>query len=79
MMNPYANEEMAWQRICDVQREMENSWLIAQNGLPALGRAVRLFGTRAWWLAGLAMHRAPRPRAAVTLAAEGEMGAPRAA
>lgn len=78
-MNPYANEEMAWQRLCDIQREMENSRLIAQGGVPALGRAIRLLGTRAWWLAGLAMRRPPRPRPAATVVEAGEASAARAA
>lgn len=77
-MYPYANEEMAWQRLCDVQREMENSRLIAEHGLPALGRAVRMLGTRAWWLAGLAMQRPPRRRRAATEVG-GEARASRAA
>lgn len=65
MMNPYANEDAAWQRLQDVQREMENSRLLAEAGLPALWRLARLLGTRAWWRAGLAMRRPPRRNPAV--------------
>ncbi len=78
-MNPYVNEEMAWQRLCDIQREMENSRLMAQNGPPALGRVARLLGSRVWWLAGLAMRRPPRPRRAGTVVERPETSATRAA
>ena len=76
-MHRYMDEEVAWQRLCDIQREMENSRLIAQHGLPALGRAARLLGARAWWLAGLAMRRPPRRSMAVVQ--DGEARASRAA
>ncbi|HEX2645957.1 MAG TPA: hypothetical protein VHO95_01900 [Candidatus Dormibacteraeota bacterium] len=51
-MNPYLNEEMAWQRLNDLQREAENSRLWRHQG----GSLLR----RAWTLAGLAMRRPPR-------------------
>ena len=52
-MNPYANEDVMWQRLKDVQREVENSRLFTRRTLPALLE-------RIWLLAGLAMRRAPR-------------------
>lgn len=55
-MNPYANEDVMWQRLKDLQREAETSRLLARDGLPWL----KHFAQRAWLLAGLAMHRAPR-------------------
>ena len=59
-MNPYANEEMMWQRLKDMQREAENSRLFVQGTLPALAQTAGMLGRRAWWLAGLALRRAPR-------------------
>ena len=61
-MNPYANEEVMWQRLKDMQREAENSRLFAQQTLPRLLHLLE----RAWLLAGLAMRRAPR-RSALTV------------
>ncbi|HET9781384.1 MAG TPA: hypothetical protein VFR33_06360 [Candidatus Dormibacteraeota bacterium] len=58
-MNPYANEEVMWQRLKDMQREAENSRLFAQRTLPRL----LLLLERVWLLAGLAMRRAPRTSA----------------
>ena len=55
-MNPYANEDVMWQRLKDLQREAETSRLIARDGLPWLMHIAR----RAWLLAGLATRRAPR-------------------
>ena len=55
-MNSYANEELMWQRLKDMQREAENSRLFAQQTLPALLQLMK----RAWLVAGLAMRRAPR-------------------
>ena len=40
-MNPFANEEIMWQRLKDLQREAENSRLLAQNAGPVF---VRLLG-----------------------------------
>lgn len=34
------NEDVAWQRVQDLQREMENSRLLATHGASALGRLV---------------------------------------
>lgn len=40
-MNPFANEDVMWQRLKDLQREAENSRLFAQNAVPVF---VRLIG-----------------------------------
>ena len=40
-MNPFANEEIMWQRLKDLQREADNSRLLAQNAGPVF---VRLLG-----------------------------------
>ena len=63
-MNLYSNEEVAWQRLVDLQREVEYSRLIATNGVPGFARFIRLLVERVWWLGGLAMRRAPRPHRA---------------
>jgi len=47
-MHPYMNEDVAWQRLIDLQREMEYSRLLAQNGSTALARLARYVGSRAW-------------------------------
>ena len=76
-MNPYVNEEVAWQRIQDLQREMENSRLLAAGYTPpalvallGLGRSVARLGRSAWNLPLGRFHRryreaelATRPRA----------------
>jgi hypothetical protein len=59
-MNPYANEEIMWQRLKDMQREAENSRLFVQGTVPRLANMAALLGRRAWWLSGLAIRRAPR-------------------
>jgi hypothetical protein len=59
-MNPYANEDLMWQRLKDVQREAENRALYG----PRRPGLLRLLATRAWLLAGLAMRRPPRPNRA---------------
>jgi hypothetical protein len=59
-MNPYMNEEIMWQRLKDIQREAENSRLFVQGTLPALALMAGVLARRAWWLAGLALRRAPR-------------------
>lgn len=55
-MNPYANEDVMWQRLKDIQREAENSRLLAERALPTVGRLLE----RVWLLAGLATRRPPR-------------------
>ena len=59
-MNPYMNEDVMWQRLKDIQLEAENRRLYGDTTLRSLVALVRLVGERAWWLAGLAMLRAPR-------------------
>ena len=66
-MQPYVNEDAAWQRLKDLQLEAENHRLAAmasESGSPWAG--VRGWAERAWLLAGLAMRRPPRhkPRSA---------------
>ena len=58
-MYPYMNEDVMFERLKDLQREMENSSALAGR-LPSLGRLARLLGERVWWIAGLAMRRPPR-------------------
>jgi hypothetical protein len=60
-MNPYANEDLMWQRLKDIQREMENSRLYGAHR-PSFGALARRLGARVWWLAGLATRRPPRRR-----------------
>jgi hypothetical protein len=60
---PFMNEDVAFERLKDLQREMENSRLTA-SGLAGFGPLVRNLSARAWWLAGLAMRRPPRRRPA---------------
>jgi hypothetical protein len=62
-MYQYQNEDVAFERLKDLQREMENSRITADD-LAGLGRLVRHLSARAWCLAGLAMRRAPRRRPA---------------
>jgi len=57
----YTNEDVAFERLKDLQREMENSHLTA-NTLAGLGGLVRNLLGRAWWLRG-ALRRSPRRRA----------------
>jgi hypothetical protein len=49
-MYPYFNEEVAWQRLQDMQREMEYSRLLAHQGPPAVARLARYLGRRIWRL-----------------------------
>jgi hypothetical protein len=52
------NEDVAFERLKDLQREMENSRAMA-GSLAELRNSVRILALRAWWLAGLAMRRLP--------------------
>jgi hypothetical protein len=65
MMHPYMNEESAWQRLQDMQREMGNSRLMAAGQPQATLTTIRRLATRAWLLAGLAASRPPRRRPSV--------------
>jgi hypothetical protein len=58
-MNPYANEDVMWERLKDMQREAENSRLIAQQVAPGFSRVIRLT-IRAAWGAIHALGLAPR-------------------
>jgi len=60
-MYSYGHEDAAWDRLIDMQREMENSRLWADGSVNLLTKLARL-AERAWTLAGLAMRRAPRRR-----------------
>jgi transposase InsO family protein len=54
-------EDVAWTRLQDMQRELENRRLYGRRpGLPS----VALILERVWLLAGLAYRRAPRRRPA---------------
>jgi hypothetical protein len=53
-MYPYMNEDAAWQRLQDLQREMENSRLLAQEGPAALARLAKYVGGRIWGLVAVA-------------------------
>jgi hypothetical protein len=55
-MSQYANEDIMWQRLKDLQQEAENSRLFAQHTAPRVAHLLE----RAWLLAGLAMRRTPR-------------------
>jgi hypothetical protein len=68
-MNPYTNEDVMWQRLKDIQREMENSRLYGTHG-PSLLEIIRQLGRRVWWLAGLATRRPPRRTPSVDDAGE---------
>ena len=63
-MNPYVNEDVAWQRLKDMQLEAENRRLTGRKEPWLAG--VRRLATRAWFLAGLGSQRPPRrgPRTA---------------
>jgi hypothetical protein len=63
-MNPFMNEDVMWERLKDLQMEAEYSRLGRLGLLPSALRMARLLGERAWLLAGLAAHRAPRHRPA---------------
>ncbi len=68
-MYPYMNEDVAWQRLQDLQREMENSRLLAKNGPPALARLARYLGRGIWMLASAVR---PVPRQEPTMTEESE-------
>ena len=46
-MYPYMNEDVAFERLRDLQREIENSRLVA-GSLTGLGSLVRRLAARAW-------------------------------
>jgi hypothetical protein len=62
-MNPYANEDVMWERLKDIQLEAENSRLIAQHLAPGFLRlvgltvssargAIHALGLAPWWRSG---------------------------
>ena len=63
-MYGYNNEDAAWQRLQDLQREMENSRLMASSMPQEVVGALRKLAARAWLLAGLAAARPPRRHSA---------------
>jgi hypothetical protein len=65
MHNPYTNEDAAWQRLQDIQREMENRRLTAAGQPNATFGTMRQLAARAWLLAGLAAKRPPRRRPSI--------------
>lgn len=65
-MYHHYHEEVAWQRLKDLQREMENSRRMA-DGIQRTLAALWLLVQRAWLLAGLATRRPPRRRPAAVL------------
>jgi hypothetical protein len=70
---PYMNEDAAWQRLKDLQREMENSRQMAQSRPWAAVVALGRLGARVWLLAGMAAQRPPR-RTAVLVEREDDRG-----
>jgi hypothetical protein len=56
------NEDVMWERLKDMQREVENTRQQGPAVVPAAWQTVRMLGERAWLLAGLAARRAPRRR-----------------
>jgi len=60
-MYGYTNEDAAWQRLIDIQREMENSKIWASDTSSLIKVASQL-AERVWILGGLAARRAPRRR-----------------
>jgi hypothetical protein len=59
-MYPYLNEDAAWQRLQDIQREMENRRLMAAGRRHLTVDGFRQLAVRAWLLARLAAMRPPR-------------------
>jgi hypothetical protein len=59
-MYPYMNEDAAWQRVQDLQREIENSRLMAAGRPGAARELLRHLAARAWYLGRLAALRPAR-------------------
>lgn len=66
------NEDLAWERLKDVQREAENRRLLRDAVLPAGGRAAARLAGRAWVRFGVALRRAALRREATPEEAEPE-------
>lgn len=58
-MYQYTNEDVAFARLKDLERDMEKSRFAALS-ISDLGILIRNLAARAWWLSGLAMQRPPR-------------------
>ena len=71
-MYPYRNEDVAWQRLLDMEREMENSRIWADRSAHVV-ELLAVLARRAWIVAGLAMQRAPRHRPFARSASECEI------
>lgn len=54
------NEDVMWQRLKDIQREVENGRLVGPRSMPSALALITLLGRRVWLIAGLAMRRPPR-------------------
>jgi hypothetical protein len=61
-VHQFMNEDEAWQRLQDIQREMENRRLMAAGRPHVTFETIRQLAARAWLLAGLAAIRPPRRR-----------------
>jgi hypothetical protein len=60
-MYPYMNEDVAFERLKDLQREVENSRLMVASA-QRLGSRLGNLAARAWWLGRLALRRSPQRR-----------------
>jgi hypothetical protein len=60
-MHPYVNQDVAFERLKDLQREVENSRLMAAS-VQAAGSRLRNLAARARRLGALAVRGAPRRR-----------------
>ena len=59
-MNSFANEDVMWERLKDIQMEAENARMRGPRLGPDTLRLARLLAQRVWLVAGLAARRAPR-------------------
>lgn len=60
-------EDVAWTRLKDMQREMENSRLNGRSPAGSALPALKALARRAWLVAGLASRRAPRRSAVLRI------------
>ena len=72
-MYQYRHEEVAWERVKDLQREIENSRQMAAGMQRSLS-ALWLLAQRAWLLAGLATRKPPRANPPKYMETEGKEG-----
>jgi hypothetical protein len=54
------NEDVAWQRLQDIQREMENRRLLAAGQPNSTFETIKQLAARVWLLAALAVRTGPR-------------------